>query len=109
MQKLLSSLVAAALVTTFAAAVPVNAAPMFVPKADAARTDVQQVKKKDEWYKKKRAQRAERQSKRYSQRYRDDDAYYYDRRDDRRYERDYYDRRYRDRDSGSSFNLYLRF
>lgn len=110
MPKLLSCLAAAPLAITIAlgSTIALNAAPLFVPKVDQTRSDVEQVKKKDKWYKKKQAQRAERERKEYSRRDRDDeDEYYYARRYDRRYERDDYDGRPRDREG--SFNLYLQF
>lgn len=110
MPKLPSYLAVAVLTVPFALGLPisVNAAPMVVPTVDQTRSDVEQVKKKDKWYRKKQAQRAERQSKKYSQHYRDDeDDYYYERRYDRRYGRDGYDRRPRDRNGG--FSLYLQF
>jgi hypothetical protein len=85
MNKLLSGLMAAALGASFviAPAVPLNAAPVFVPKAVEVRSDVETVKHR-KWQ--RRHWRAERRYWRrqawrdrhyYGRHYYDDDYYYY--------------------------------
>ena len=74
MNKLLSGLMAASLAASFAigSAIPVNAAPVFVPNAEPARTDV--VKVHNPW---RNNWRAERRYNRWARRHAWRDRYYY--------------------------------
>lgn len=99
MNKLLSGLLATSLAASFliAPAMPLNAAPVFVPKSVETQSDVQQVKHR-KWHRGHRHWRAERRHWRaerrhwrrhaWRDRYYDDDYYYYRRHglyDNRRY------------------------
>ena len=101
MNKLLSGLMAASLAASFAigSAIPVNAAPVFVPNAEATRTDV--VKVHNPW---RNHWRAERRYNRWARRHAWRDRYYYSgdpyyayrpRYYQRYYRGDYYPRYYR--------------
>ena len=96
MNRLLSGLMAIPLAASFliAPAIPLNAAPVFVPKSVEARTDVEQVRHR-KWH--HRAHRHWRDERRHwrrhawrDRRYYDDDYYYHRRHgfyDNRRYGR----------------------
>lgn len=91
MNKLLSGLMATTLAASFAIAsvVPLNAAPVYVPKSEQVKTDVQQVNHTRRHWRIQQQRRAERRAYRqwrrearrdfYRDRYRDD-GYYYERR-----------------------------
>jgi hypothetical protein len=83
MNTFLSSLMATALVGSFAIAsvVPANAAPVYVPKSDQVRSDVQNVNHtRRHWrMQQRRAElRAERRADRWARRHAWRDRYYYD-------------------------------
>ena len=91
MNKLLSGLMATTLAASFAVAsvMPLNAAPIYVPKSEQVRTDVEQVNHTRRHWRIQQQRRAERRAYRQWRRearrdfYRDryyDDGYYYERR-----------------------------
>src|SRR6185436_522360 len=89
MNRFLSGLVATTLAASFAfaSALPLNAAPMFVPKSHEVRTDVEKVDhtrrhwryQQERWAERRAERRAYRHWRRNHSRFYDDD-YYYERR-----------------------------